>query len=212
MRKLILATATLLAGMLGSTAHAALFSFTVDNVQQSDGSYFSFDASGTHYDSYFLMFPANAIAPFQINSGDEVLVTVNFAGSPFTIPAGNQLFGVNLETLASPTGQSSSGTMTFVNPTGGFQASLGSSCGNCIHSITGPLTSPSPISTFTSVTSDAIYFFDGSDPIDITGISISYQVTNAVPEPSTWAMLILGFAGIGLTVHRRRANDRVRTA
>jgi hypothetical protein len=29
-------------------------------------------------------------------------------------------------------------------------------------------------------------------------------VTNAVPEPSTWAMMILGFAGIGFMAYRRR--------
>jgi hypothetical protein len=27
---------------------------------------------------------------------------------------------------------------------------------------------------------------------------------SAVPEPSTWAMIILGFAGIGATTYRRR--------
>jgi PEP-CTERM motif-containing protein len=32
---------------------------------------------------------------------------------------------------------------------------------------------------------------------------ISY-VASAVPEPSTWAMMILGFAGIGFVAHRRR--------
>jgi hypothetical protein len=29
-------------------------------------------------------------------------------------------------------------------------------------------------------------------------------VARAVPEPSTWAMMILGFAGIGFMAYRRR--------
>jgi hypothetical protein len=29
---------------------------------------------------------------------------------------------------------------------------------------------------------------------------------SAVPEPSTWAMMILGFAGIGFTAYRRKSN------
>jgi hypothetical protein len=33
---------------------------------------------------------------------------------------------------------------------------------------------------------------------------VSIQV-NAVPEPSTWAMLILGFAGVGFMAHRRKS-------
>jgi hypothetical protein len=30
------------------------------------------------------------------------------------------------------------------------------------------------------------------------------EVTTAVPEPSTWAMMILGFAGVGYLAYRRR--------
>jgi hypothetical protein len=42
---------------------------------------------------------------------------------------------------------------------------------------------------------------------EITG-EISNVVTGvaAVPEPSTWAMMILGFAGIGFMAHRRKNN------
>jgi hypothetical protein len=38
-------------------------------------------------------------------------------------------------------------------------------------------------------------------PVDI---SASFTATSAVPEPSTWAMMILGFAGIGAMTYRRR--------
>jgi hypothetical protein len=36
-------------------------------------------------------------------------------------------------------------------------------------------------------------------------------IANAVPEPSTWAMMILGFAGIGFMVYRRK-NTALRVA
>jgi hypothetical protein len=32
-------------------------------------------------------------------------------------------------------------------------------------------------------------------------------ITAAVPEPTTWAMMILGFAGVGFMAYRRRSND-----
>ena len=34
--------------------------------------------------------------------------------------------------------------------------------------------------------------------------NVSLDVTAAVPEPSTWAMMILGFAGVGFMAYRRR--------
>ncbi|MEH2535967.1 hypothetical protein V1277_004733 [Bradyrhizobium sp. AZCC 1588] len=33
-----------------------------------------------------------------------------------------------------------------------------------------------------------------------------YAITVSIPEPSTWAMMLLGFAGIGGLVYRRRRN------
>ena len=42
----------------------------------------------------------------------------------------------------------------------------------------------------------------GDDVNDIRGSVV--VVTPAVPEPSTWAMMLSGFAGLGIMVHRRR--------
>jgi PEP-CTERM motif len=36
-------------------------------------------------------------------------------------------------------------------------------------------------------------------------ISVTDGVAGAVPEPSTWAMMILGFAGIGFMAYRRKS-------
>jgi hypothetical protein len=38
----------------------------------------------------------------------------------------------------------------------------------------------------------------------------AFELTAAVPEPSTWAMLILGFAGVGFMAYRRRNQGRGR--
>jgi len=41
--------------------------------------------------------------------------------------------------------------------------------------------------------------------------SLNYSVS-AVPEPSTWAMLILGFAGVGLMAYRRKSRPALMVA
>jgi hypothetical protein len=46
------------------------------------------------------------------------------------------------------------------------------------------------------------YITDGGNP---SAFAFDVQtVTAAVPEPSTWAMMILGFAGVGFMAYRRR--------
>jgi hypothetical protein len=37
-------------------------------------------------------------------------------------------------------------------------------------------------------------------------------VTAAVPEPSKWAMMILGFAGVGFMAYRRKAKPALMAA
>jgi hypothetical protein len=46
----------------------------------------------------------------------------------------------------------------------------------------------------------------------IDDVSLSTQVTGAVPEPSTWAMMILGFAGVGFMAYRRKSKPVLRAA
>jgi hypothetical protein len=47
--------------------------------------------------------------------------------------------------------------------------------------------------------------FYGDNPGSFTvNIALANQSTAPVPEPTTWAMLILGFAGVGLGLRRRR--------
>jgi hypothetical protein len=42
--------------------------------------------------------------------------------------------------------------------------------------------------------------------------STPIPVNGAVPEPSTWAMMILGFACVGFMAHRKRKNGSALTA
>ena len=45
----------------------------------------------------------------------------------------------------------------------------------------------------------------------LDGVSVVSQVT-AVPEPSTWAMMLLGFAGVGFAAYRRKRSTLTNAA
>jgi hypothetical protein len=40
----------------------------------------------------------------------------------------------------------------------------------------------------------------------------NFSVTESVPEPSTWAMMLLGFAGIGFMAYRRNSKPALSAA
>jgi hypothetical protein len=46
----------------------------------------------------------------------------------------------------------------------------------------------------------------GGDNLSLPLTNVNYQINvGAVPEPSTWAMMILGFAGVGFMAYRRKS-------
>jgi hypothetical protein len=50
-------------------------------------------------------------------------------------------------------------------------------------------------------------YFNNYDSFPVGNGAVSFSVTEiaAVPEPSTWAMILLGFAGVGLMAYRRKS-------
>jgi PEP-CTERM motif len=55
---------------------------------------------------------------------------------------------------------------------------------------------------------------DQGDLLALVEVSspVSVSVSPAVPEPSTWAMMVLGFAGIAFVAYRRKNNHSFRLA
>lgn len=65
--------------------------------------------------------------------------------------------------------------------------------------------------TYTSIA------FNNSNTTDVFGfdnftVGLAAQVAPGVPEPSTWAMMILGFAGVGFMAYRRKAKPALMAA
>jgi hypothetical protein len=76
-------------------------------------------------------------------------------------------------------------------------------------------------SNSTGYTPETLFFTNVSGPLSFTDSGPSNQqgnlldnvvVTTGVPEPSTWAMMILGFLGIGFVAYRQKSRVSVRFA
>jgi hypothetical protein len=120
----------------------------------------------------------------------QTLATV--AGTTYTFTFALQ----NLATSPSDFLQTNSFVVTFGGTT-------------VIDGLSGPLPSPGyNIETFTvTATSDStvLSFIAQNDSAAwlLDDVTATAAVT-AVPEPSTWAMMLLGFAGVGFMAYRRR--------
>ena len=61
------------------------------------------------------------------------------------------------------------------------------------------------VNDLTATTNGAVLLFSGF-PSDFVGLdSVSVTLNAAVPEPSTWAMMLIGFCGIGAAAMRSRS-------
>jgi hypothetical protein len=55
-----------------------------------------------------------------------------------------------------------------------------------------------------------IFVCDGPCSLANGALTTGFATTGAVPEPSTWAMMILGFMGVGFLAYRRRGQPSFR--
>jgi hypothetical protein len=203
--------------MVSASAHAAVV-VTVGGAAAGDGS---------NLVSLFAPTTYNFTTTVPVFTGDPVLITagsvsgqnaapfnditnyasvgtlVTPASSVLTLPAGTikyvGLYWGSIDTYNTIRITDSSGT-TFVNaanyavldPANGDQGLLGSAYVNIFDS--------NPITSITFTSSQKAFEFD------------NLTLAGAVPEPSTWAMMILGFLGVGFTAYRKKRGAALRLA
>ncbi|MBC9879411.1 PEP-CTERM sorting domain-containing protein [Bradyrhizobium sp. INPA01-394B] len=134
-------------------------------------------------------------SPFSINPL-PLTISHNF-GEPFFLNAGPTTFNA---ALTDPVTIPGLGSL--------FQASFGDSFS--LPTITNPFSLS--LLTLPQFSQDQVFFNEGGRVVPLTSIAISgdaqitytYTPVAAVPEPSTWIMLLLGFAGCA-TIARRSA-------
>ena len=147
---------------------------------------------------------------FQVMiSGTESLVTPG-AGLQLTVAAADGAFSTLTFSLADPNFTFSSlilnldasqdGTVIFTDALGSSSPFALAANGLNFFTLTGgPFTS---LSFTTSVNGSEAPILSAVTQIRLGGITGNN--TSAVPEPAAWAMMLLGFAGVGLQVRRQR--------
>ncbi len=131
-------------------------------------------------------------------------------------------------TLTDTTGLSGTGDLKFdtsfllngnavLTPTGGGVTNLVIDIGTSVFDLTNSFTFVTiqlgkPISITDLSTNPAFlitggngYTYQASNGEFGTG-TVSFAIASAIPEPSTWAMMILGFCGLGFIAYRRKQN------
>jgi len=154
------------------------------------------------------------VVPGEITGGESITITSNIGQQQLTtfevaflFPLGSENDAVNEIALLGLSGPASTITLTA---TGFTSATLTGATGT-IQNI-----SPGDVSTGAGewlVTLTSPVFFNSVVFQPGDGGATSPQgdfafvsMTTAVPEPATWAMMILGFMGVGFMAYRRKGN------
>jgi hypothetical protein len=160
------------------------------------------------------------VSPFDLLDSTALNVTTNVGTHTFNV-------FVTAQNLTSPTGLSAfTSSFTENNLPAGFSVTEQSfiDAGNGVFALTTPLSSITFLSNGTSVqtaladTGGGAYSLTEEYTLNVSGpgsatstIEVSPGIA-AVPEVSTWAMMILGFASVGFMAYRRRAMPRLLAA
>jgi hypothetical protein len=177
------------------------------------GSTADFFSGTSYYDQYSVTLSGVAAADaFTVAQGDTVNATVNFDGL-FTIPASftRTNFAFFLEGDAFPnenTGVNS--TISIYNGTTLVLSQSGSTTTSGFLASTIDIYPPKngPITFDSFKTSFDIY--DLATPAQVYRTVFDYTLVHdnaraAVPEPAAWAMMLVGFGGLGALLRRRRS-------
>jgi hypothetical protein len=214
----------LMAAAVGTPASAAIV-ISIDGVTEVDN---SSNATNNRSSTFISSTPINGfdvfIKAFGVgqygNSGQLFNVNSNISAddpnNPI-LPTSLQILvtesGLSLSTATSLvsefTGNSSFSTVTLTSSAGATQLVTTSSTAVGSTPLNGALSIPQTFGPLGSYTL--------TEEIDITANGpnvslVSDSSVSAVPESSTWAMMILGFMGIGFLAYRRKTGRNFRIA
>lgn len=179
--RLLAAAAALSISTLSSQANAALV-FDTGTVTADPSGAFSiplyFTLSGWRG---LINLKTNIPVTSQINM---TLQQNNFIRTPRYLPGGSveKYIGSNIITASTPSQTSTNRSIYY---------SIGVLNGDGMH--------PTRYTRFTYSNGTASIF-----GLTTPGANVDYKIYATVPEPATWALMIMGFGGVGAAVRRRR--------
>ena len=162
---------------------------------------------------------ALATLPVTASKADVFATYAFLPGSTFTFYDGGQhvetisgSFEVALTTLSigpnvgsiTLTGSGAESGVYYISSSAIWPLEALTSTGSALLVVEFGNNAPAPTLDFLAFGSEVIYYpshFATHSYAETGGASI----TTAVPEPSTWAMLLLGFAGVGFMAYRRKS-------
>jgi PEP-CTERM motif len=165
--------------------------------------------------TYPLAFAPGRALP-TVSDGDTVDVTVNMSNGPIAVAPSNAYNGISVGFLADI-----AGTSTPVGPSDTTVGSMLSA--SSMGTTTIPLSSSGETTAETIISNGLVEFppsdgfsFDevfshmvitdngaSGQPADLISAYLETDRVNGVPEPTTWGLLALGFAGLGFAGYRR---------
>lgn len=218
MNKSILATLTLGTAIgLATAANAAVDVMTFEGLgdEEAINSYYNggFGGSGSGPGPNFgVTFTSNSLSIISVASGGSG----NFTNAPSGHTVAFFLTGVG--DIMNVAGGFTTGFSFFysdqVGHTGAVQVYSGlNGTGSLLASLSLPST-PNPYNVFVPIgvsfsgTAELAIFSGSANYIAFDNITIGASSPGGTPEPSTWAMMMLGFAGLGLAGYRKAKRGR----
>jgi hypothetical protein len=216
-------TSAVLAALFSTSASAALVTETFT------GTVTGFDAAGffgapvglnTTFTAQYFYDTANGVLQVPVTGQFQQVGGAEFSTSSPSIGANLTINGITYSTngnwIAALTTFNSShakiafGAISEVDPTSGHYL-FNQIINNTGVGVPFPTSITSPF-TYTAQTGDNTggVFFIGGDNLTLQATTVT--LANAVPEPSTWAMMLLGFAGVGFMAYRRKAKPALMVA
>jgi hypothetical protein len=179
---------------------------------------FIFNLSGTPSGTDPIDF---TVTPFEVAAGDAIKVQVDLT-SNFTVPHNPGDYVLFFEALLTvpldtPPGNQLTSDTSFKMLDGDLAGLTGySGCGNCIFSAFGEMPSATPFSFSSFYTEmnvlNLVAAPGQSLPETVTGFRLSlayFLPPPSVPEPTSWALMISGFALAGAALRRAQARPAV---